>query len=352
MADNSIGRLWLNNKPGSSLRERMEYYIEDEEPPSDFLSVASPEEIKILDPSCGSGHILVYAFDLMYHIYEESGYEHSDIPGLILQNNLFGLDIDKRAASLASFALMMKARDKDRFFFKRGILPNITSSKDTGIDLKQLDLRLSPALQTSIEYLKDAANLGALVPVERGLTEEIEEIRMQLEESSGQLFVEEEREDLLQALKQVEILQPRYHCVITNPPYMGSKGMNEQLKNFVNKTYEDSKSDLFAVFMERGLELLRRKGYLSMINQQSWMFLSSYEKLRLKIIDQQTIITMAHLGTRAFDSIGGEVVSTTSFVIEKHHRKEYKGGFIRLVDGNNESEKNAMLRKVVESLKM
>lgn len=348
MVENSLGRLWLGNNPESSLLGLMEYFVASEGGEK-TLKISDPDEIRIMDPACGSGHILVYAFDLLFKMYEEAGYSLTEIPALIIKNNLYGMDIDDRAASLASFALAMKARERDQFFFEKDVIPKVTASKEIDLDLDSVKaVSFSPALRRSFEYLKEAKNLGSLIPVPGEITEEIEELRKVLKEKGpGDMYEEDEAEQLKAGLEQLEYLSPRYHCVITNPPYMGGKGMNQKLKDFVKKHYPDSKSDLFAVFMERGLELCVKNGYMGMINQQSWMFLSSYEKLREKIIDTTTIITMAHLGARAFDSIGGEVVQTTSFVIEKEYIPGYKGAYIRLVDGKNEAEKKRMFKEAV-----
>ena len=350
MVENSLGRLWLGNNPESSLLGLMEYFVASEGGEK-TLKISDPDEIRIMDPACGSGHILVYAFDLLFKMYEEAGYSLTEIPSLIIKNNLYGMDIDDRAASLASFALAMKARERDQFFFEKDVIPKVTASKEIDLDLDSVKaVSFSPALRRSFEYLKEAKNLGSLIPVPGEVTEEIEELRKMLKgKGPGDMYEEDEAEQLKAGLEQLEYLSPRYHCVITNPPYMGGKGMNQKLKDFVKKHYPDSKSDLFAVFMERGLELCVKNGYMGMINQQSWMFLSSYEKLREKIIDTTTIITMAHLGARAFDSIGGEVVQTTSFVIEKEHIPGYKGAYIRLVDGRSEAEKQRMFKEAVNN---
>ena len=317
MVENSLGRLWLNNFPDSPLRQSMEYFVEADKE-KEFIKIRDPEEIKVVDPCCGSGHILVYAFDLLYKMYEEEGYSLKDIPALILQNNLYGMDIDDRAAALASFALAMKALEQDRFFLDKGILPQVMASQDVEVDTKALGIRLSFDLTDSFHYLKDAKNLGSLIPVTAGSMSEIDELRKELSaKKTDHLFEKEAMDELSIGLKQLEYLSTRYHCVITNPPYMGSKGMNQKLKDFVGKNYPDSKSDLFAVFMERNLKLAKDHGSIGMITMQSWMFLSSFEKLRKKLLKNTEIVTMAHLGARAFDTIGGEVVQTTSFVLRK-----------------------------------
>lgn len=340
MVENSLGRLWLNNNPQSSLKDSMKYYVETQAE-AEFLKVKEPEEIKLLDPSCGSGHILVYAFDILYRIYEEEGYSPQEIPQLIIQHNLYGVDIDDRAAALASFALSMKAREKDRTFLESGVLPNVIASQNVEVDYSAITITPSRSMQESLEDLKQAKNLGSLIPVDRSVWNEISSIKENLSSRNGDMHLQEKLEEWQTALTQLKYLSPRYHCVVTNPPYMASKGMNEKLKNFLGKKYSDSKSDLFSVFIEKGLEFSLLKGYLGMINQQSWMFLSSFKKLRSKIFEKECMMTMAHLGAHAFDSIGGEVVQTTSFVM-KHGFEDIEGCYHRLISGKNENEKELL----------
>ncbi len=317
MVENSLGRLWLLNRPDSRLKEKMKYFVESD-PEPDYLKVKDPTELKCLDPCCGSGHILAYFFELLYAIYEEEGYAPQEIPSLILTNNIYGIDIDERAAELAAFTLAMVAREKDKRFFERLVQPNVIAMRDANVNLKKLGVRLSPDLQESVELLKEGRNYGSLIPLPAGAADEIAEVEAGLDAHRfDDLFGAAELDELKVAFRILEYLEPRYQVVVTNPPYMGSKGMNEGLKAYVGKRYPDSKSDLFAVFMERCLEALVRQGYMGMINQQSWMFLSSFEALRKKLLEEDTIVVMAHLGAHAFETIGGEVVQTTSFVLKK-----------------------------------
>lgn len=317
MVENSLGRLWLLNRPNSRIKERMKYFVESD-PEPDFLRVKDPTELKCLDPCCGSGHILAYFFELLYAIYEEEGYAPAEIASLIIEHNIYGIDIDERAAELAAFTLAMVAREKDRRFFERGITPHVTAMRDIQVDLRKLNVRLSPDLQESLELLKEGRTYGSLIPVPAGAAAEIAEIEAGIESHRfDDLFGTAELDDLKAAFRILEYLEPRYHVVVTNPPYMGSKGMNDSIKAYVGKRYPDSKSDLFAVFMERCLEGLVKNGYMGMINQQSWMFLSSFEDLRKNLLEEDTIVVMAHLGAHAFETIGGEVVQTTSFVLKK-----------------------------------
>jgi len=317
MVENSLGRLWLLNHPESRLKERMKYFVESD-PEPDYLKVGDPTELKCLDPCCGSGHILAYFFELLYAIYEEEGYAPQDIPSLIVKHNIYGIDIDERAAELAAFTLVMVAREKDKRFFERGVVPNVIAMRDINVDLRKLNVRLSPGLQESLELLEEGRNYGSLISVPEGAGEEIVEVEAVIQSHRyDDLFGSAEREDLKVAFRILKYLEPRYHVVVTNPPYMGTGNANLALKAYVLKNYPDSKSDLFAVFMERCLTALLKKGYMGMINQQSWMFLSSFEALRKKLLEEDTIVVMAHLGAHAFETIGGEVVQTTTFVLKK-----------------------------------
>ena len=354
LVENSLGRLWMLNHPQSRLFEQMEYYIKPEQPETDFLKINSPEEIKICDPACGSGHILVYAFDLLYSIYEEGGYAHSEIPEKILSHNLFGIEIDKRAGELAALALTMKARKKHRDFFRSPVQPNICVLQSISFEDDELRSYIAAIgsnlfnteLQRTLLQFGEADNFGSLI---RPATTNVSDIRHLLYEKnlSGNLTLFATHQKVRNVLKQADYLSPKYHVVIANPPYMGGKGMNARLKTFAKDNYPDSKSDFFAMFIERNLDMAMQKGMVAMITMQSWMFLSSFEKLRESILDNRTILSMAHLGPRAFDSISGEVVSTTAFVIENVQYSEYKGAYIRLVDGSCEAEKDAWLREAV-----
>lgn len=316
MVENSLGRLWRNNRPDTALSDQMEYYIEGD-PEPEFLTIAGPEEITLLDPACGSGHILTYAFDLLYGMYEEAGYSAEEIPSLILTNNLYGIDIDTRAAELASFALTMKAREKDRFFFKRGVVPRVVAMEDVSVDLREAGITMSPQLQEAFGYLTEATNFGSLIPVPAEVHGEIEDILAELDaKGDADLFADQAMAQVRSGLRQLGYLARRYHCVVTNPPYMSTSNANPKLKDLVKKEYEEGKADLFAAFIVRGLRITRKRGYMGMITMHAWMFLNSYEDLRLTIIDKHELINMVHLGPGAFESIGGEVVQTTSFVIQ------------------------------------
>jgi type II restriction/modification system DNA methylase subunit YeeA len=359
LVENSLGRLWMLNNPDSHLVEQMDYYIKLEEPETDFLRISGPEEIKVCDPACGSGHMLTYSFDLLYAIYEEQGYQSSDIPQLILNNNLYGVEIDLRARSLAAFALTMKAREKYRRFLTSGkvVQPNICVLENIEFDKDELSQYMdqvgrdlfTQSLEDTLHQFEEADNFGSLIRPR--VTDVKEVLELLPERQMGEdLFLAGVHRKVLTALRQADYLSSKYHVVVANPPYMGGKGMSSTMKSFAAKHFPESKSDVFAMFMERGLSLIVDSGLMAMINMQSWMFLSSFEKLRAKFLSQVTLQTMAHLGERAFDTIGGAVVSTTAFVVAKHHSPAKLAHYLRLVDGENESEKSSALRRAANDL--
>ncbi len=359
LVENSLGRLWMLNNPNSKLVEQMDYYIkplanENEQTNSDFLQISKPEDIKICDPACGSGHMLTYAFDLLYAIYEESGTDPAEIPEKILTHNLYGIEIDERAGELAAFALTIKARDKQRRFFNKGIRPNICVLQNIIFDQNELSEYISVVgrdlftqnLRETLTQFEEADNFGSLIRPK--LTDVVSLLPMlEAKDMVGNLFLAETHRKVLLVLKQANYLSPKYHVVIANPPYMGGKGMNGRMSAWIKENYPDSKSDLFAMFIERNLDLTVQQGSVAMITMQSWMFLSSYEKLRYKLLSEKTLTGMAHLGPRAFDSIGGEVVSTTAFVFENANYIGFKGDYFRLIEGGSEAEKDRMIRGAI-----
>lgn len=362
LVENSLGRLWMLNNPSSNVIDQMNYYIKSVEEEKDYLKISSPEELKICDPACGSGHMLTYAYDLLYAIYLDSGYDSSEIPEKILTHNLYGIEIDERAAELAAFALSMKAlkgnpldeSNNRRRFFRNPIKPNIchiqnVSFSDTeldeyfefvGADLFTKDLR------ATLKEFEEADNFGSLIqPTLKNPADIL--AMLDSKDVSGQLFLADTHKSVLKVLKQADYLSQKYQVVVANPPYMGGKGMNPRLAKWAKDHYPDSKSDLFAMFIERNLKLAKLAGMSAMINMQSWMFLSSYEKLRNRILQQATITSMAHLGARAFDSIGGEVVSTTAYILKQSIDSEIRGNYVRLVDGKSEKEKKQALLEAI-----
>ncbi|MGL1038331.1 BREX-1 system adenine-specific DNA-methyltransferase PglX [Vibrio vulnificus] len=362
LVENSLGRLWMLNNPSSKVIEQMDYYIKPVEEEKDYLKISSPEELKICDPACGSGHMLTYAYDLLYAIYLDAGYDSSEIPEKILTHNLYGIEIDKRAAELAAFALSMKAlkgnpldeSNNRRRFFRNPIEPNICHIQNVslsdieldeyfefvGVDLFTKDLR------ATLKEFEEANNFGSLIQPTLNNPADILAM-LDSKDVSGQLFLADTHKSVLQALKQAEYLSQKYQIVIANPPYMGNRGMNPRLSKWATDNYPKTKSDLFSMFIERNLKLTVSRGYSAMINMQSWMFLASYEKLRNYLLRQTTISSMIHLGTRAFDSIGGEVVSTTAYVIENISNRDKLATYINLVSGKSEAAKDSTLLEVI-----
>lgn len=355
LVENSLGRLWILNHPASKLVDQMEYYIPPQQEETDFLELGSPEEIKICDPACGSGHMLTYAFDLLYSIYEEQGYDPMEIPRLILESNLFGIEIDERAGDLAAFALMMKAREKDKRFFERDVEPKVCVLENVLFTDKELDRYMDAVgrdlitqdLRETLKQFEQANNYGSLI---RPKTNDIDYIKDRIEEQGTfeNLFLHQTNQKIMRVLQQAEYLSPGYHLVVANPPYMGTGNMVDELKNLAKDQYPDSKNNLFAMFIERNLDLARSKGIVAMITMQSWMFISSFENLRKELLENGHILTMAHLGPHAFDSISGEVVSTTAFILANLPALKLKGTYIRLVDGKNELEKDNSLLEALQ----
>ena len=310
----------------------------------DEYATLDVKDIKVIDPCMGSGHILVYAFDVLMQIYEASGYSQRDAAQSILENNLYGLDIDDRAAQLAYFAVMMKARQYDRRIFSRGIQPHVYAIVESnGLDSSSVeyftnnDPQLKKDCGTLMNELRDAKEYGSILNISQvdfsALYARVEEVRADIS-----IFREIVLNSILPLIQVAEVMVQKYDVVVTNPPYMGSAGMDAKLLEFVKKKYPDSKSDLFAVFIERCGMLAKRGGYQSMITQHAWMFLSGYERLRVKMLASD-IVNMAHLGPRAFEDIAGEVVQTTSFVFRRTNIPTYAGQYVRLIDFLSERAK-------------
>lgn len=360
MVENSLGRLWLEGHPDANLRMKWRYYMDEaEQAPEVAAKLAEirrersriqPEQIRVLDPCMGSGHILVYAFDVLMEIYRSVGYTDRDAARSIVENNLYGLDIDDRAAQLAYFAVMMKACEYDRRFLKRGVQPHVCAIRESAaLTLEQLHtLGTERTLaERLLRCFADAKEYGSILHADF-TPEELNRLDARLAEmegDGGNLLDMADRAAAHAAIaplmEQARILARKYDAVITNPPYMGASGMNEKLSRFVKDNYPDSKSDLFAVFMERCGEMLNEKGYQAMITQHAWMFLSSYEKLRGKL-QARELISMAHLGPRAFEDIGGEVVQTTAFVLQRNHTSGYRGHYARLIEPTTQDGKEEM----------
>lgn len=332
LVENSLGRLWMLNNPTSNLVTKMEYYIKPESAETEFLRISSPEEIKICDPACGSGHMLTYAFDLLYEIYAERGYENSQIPSLILKNNLFGIEIDDRAGSLASFALSMKACERDKRFLGRENkpMPNICTLQNILFHEGELNNYMDELganlftnnIKETLHDFREAKNFGSLIrPHTTDVAFALNELSQK--DLAGNLLLYGTHKLVLKALKQADYLSPKYHVVIANPPYMGGGNANARLTDFLRSNYPDTKSDLFAAFIERGFELVPKNGYSAMVTMQSWMFLSSYEKMRQKLLTDTTIITMTHMA----NMVMGIAFGTNATVWKKSYIPNYRGQF-------------------------
>ncbi len=379
LVQNSVGRLWLMANPASTLQTRMPYYIKPAEQTEEVEAALAaitqarmdedggslnPESITVLDPACGSGHILVEAYEVLKAIYLERGYQPRAIPRLILENNLYGLDIDDRAAQLAGFALLMKARADDRRLLESAPRLNVLSLQESkGLDPASLAQALLPSppgrragdegttLATVVGQLTEtfthAKTFGSLIQIPASLAPLLPTLAeaLQLAQESDDIHARAAAEDLLPLVRQAQILAMQFDAVVANPPYMGGKGMNPAVKDFAKATFPDSKSDLFAMFIERGFGWCKPLGFTGMVTMQSWMFLSSFEAMRKKLLREQTIQTMAHLGARAFSEISGEVVQTTAFVCCCHYLDGYRSTFIRLTNAGSEQEKEALLRQ-------
>lgn len=371
MVENSLGRLWLEGHPNEELQSNWKYYLAEAKQEPDVekelekireeSKSLSPEDITVLDPSMGSGHILVYAFDVLYQIYLSAGYSERDIPRLILEKNIYGLDIDDRAGQLAYFALMMKARSYSRRIFRdmerNPISLNVCSIQESN-GLTKEDIQYfangDESLKKDIEYLvevfTDAKEYGSILEVN---AVDFERIENRLKEIDSEIvLININKNNLLDKVpnlvKQGKVMSKKYNIMCTNPPYMGSKGMSLDLKKYLDKNFKNTKSDLFAVFMELDKQYLKNKGYISMINQHSWMFVTSFSELRKNILNSKIISNMIHLGPRAFEEIDGEVVQSTAFIIRKMRNKNYRGRYIRLIESYNANDKKVKFEEILK----
>ncbi len=377
MVENSLGRLWLEGHP--DVKEQLlpteeeqsvyaagnrdledtkwHYYLEEAEQEPEVqaqlaeirkeYAALTPDQLKVIDPCSGSGHILAYMFDVLMKIYESYGYTTREAVASIVENNLYGLDIDDRAAQLAYFAVMMKARQYDRRFFSRGIQPHVYAIVESNhVDKFAVDYfcngdaKLTAAMDTIIRELHDAKEYGSILTVIphdwSALYDRFAEITEDINMSR-----ETALRELLPLVQVAEALAQKYDAVVTNPPYRSLADCSNKLNDYVKKDYPDSKSDLFAVFIESCSKMTKKVGYQAMITQHAWMFLSGFIKLRAKL-QSTDIINMAHLGPRAFEEISGEVVQTTSFVMRKSNIIKYLGTYVRLVKANSQDAKEEM----------
>lgn len=355
MAENSVGRIWLESYPQSSLRSKMKYYVEEAEQTEEVKKKldeiryrnVNPESIRVVEPCCGSGHIAVYVFDLLYQMYEEKGYNRRDIPTLILKNNLVCMDVDKRAAQLASFALVMKARSINPRFFSSTYytLPQVLELLDSQLlisleyrkRMEELKVFSKPEINEVgrlVSTFTEGKIIGSLIKVPElnyALLRDIcDRLEKQITTTFNVEFLTYGIELLRKLISQAEMLAASYDVMITNPPYLGTSKMEKVTKDYAASHYPNSKTDMFAMFMET--EFVKSNGFLAMINMHGWMFITSYEKLREKLLRSQCIVTMAHLAARAFDTISGEVVQTTSFVIRNNRMNGYSGNYYDLTE--------------------
>lgn len=354
MVENSLGRFWLEGHPHDEIKSNWRYYLDEAaQSPETAAALAeirkqyadiSPEEIACIDPCSGSGHVLVYMFEVLIQIYQSCGYAVRDAVRNIVEKNLYGLDLDERAAQLSYFAVMMLACRYDKRFLARNIQPHIYPIRESNnVDPHLVEFfangneELESVINTILAEMTDAKEYGSLIKISVKDFAPLY-VRFAEIENGDELNRDLALEILLPIVRCADLLSRQYDAVVTNPPYMGGSGMDKTLSDFVKKNYPDSKADLFACFIERCGTLANGRGFFGMITQQAWMFLSSYENLRKKLSLQETV-NMAHLGARAFDEIGGEVVQTTAFVKRQTKISGYKGTYVRLIGINGEQEK-------------
>ena len=356
MVENSLGRLWLEGHPDAELHDGWKYYLDEaEQEPEVEAQLAKlreeykaikPEEIKVIDPCMGSGHILVYAFDVLMQIYTSAGWDQREAAQSILKNNLYGLDIDDRAAQLAYFAVMMKARKYDRRLLTRGIQPNIFSIRESnGIQtmtteyFHRNDPKLKADIESIITEMRDAKEYGSILnitPVDfAGLYARFDEIRNDIS-----LLRKPALDELLPLVKCAEMLAQKYDVVVTNPPYMAVSNAGAKVNDYVKKNFPDSKADMFAVFIERCGQMAKKNGYQAMITQHAWMFLSSFERMRERLLRSVDIVTLAHLGVGTFVDLNSKVVQSVCFVFQNNHVAGYIGRYDRLFEQQGIYENN------------
>ena len=360
MVENSLGRLWVEGHPNYELKSRWKYYLEEvEQKPEVQMQLAeirkeysalTPEQLRVIDPCSGSGHILAYMFDVLMQIYEAYGYTTREAVASIVKNNIYGLDIDNRAAQLAYFSVMMKARQYDRRFFSLGIQPHVYAIGESNhVDKFAVeyfcngDVELKDAIDTIIKELYDAKEYGSILTVTPQnwsvLCNRFSEI-----EEDIHIFRETALKELWSLVQVAEVLAQKYDVVVTNPPYMLMNNADEKLYSLAQTKYPDSKSDLYAIFIERCLFFAKNYKFFALITMQSWMFTASFENLREKLFET-SIVNMAHLGARAFEEIGGEIVQTSAFIMRNVKIDDYAGTYVKLVSPNSQDGKEYMFLK-------
>lgn len=367
MVENSLGRMWVEGHPDEELKSKWKYYLDEAEQEESVqqelnkikaeYATLKPEDIKLIDPCMGSGHILVYAFDVFMQIYENAGWSQRDAAQSIIKNNIYGLDIDDRAAQLSYFAVLMKARQYDRRILTRGIEPNVYAVQESnGINRDQLkyfgaglaDTGKNTAvsqMEGLLNALNDAKEYGSLLNVESYDWELLEKFVENTDTESQISFdtygLDETAEQLKRLIRIGKVMAQKYEIVATNPPYMSVNNAGKKVSDYVREYYSNEKTDLYAAFITKCRNMLKNCGFQAMITQHGWMFLGTFENMRKGLLHYD-IINMVHLGARAFEEIGGEVVQTTSFVIRKTSNSSYKGIYARLVNAMTQKAKEEM----------
>lgn len=366
MVENSLGRLWLEGHPNDALKSEWKYYLDEAEQEEEVqkqldaireeYKTIKPEDIKVIDPCMGSGHILVYAFDVLMQIYESYGYSQRDAAKSIIENNIYGLDIDNRAYQLAYFAVMMKARQYNRRILNGKTNPHVYAIQESnninrdqlqyfgaGMDETQRNIAMRH-IQELLDIFVDAKEYGTILNVENYdwelLCRFVNNIGMPAQLSFDTVGIEDTQAQLYLLVKISAIMAQKYNIVVTNPPYMGRKGMGIGMTNYINKYYPNTKADLFACFINKCMRLTIDNGYTSMITMQSWMFLMSYEKLRRDIIENKEIINLIQIGYNSFPGMNSQIAHAASFVLGKNKISDYKGTYINLNDEAITADKN------------
>jgi hypothetical protein len=354
LVENSLGRLWMLNRPSSQLVDRMEYYIAPIDDETYFLKISRPEELKVIDPACGSGHMLTYAFDLLYAIYEEEGYAPSEIPGLILANNLHGTEIDPRAGALAAFALTMKARARQRTFFNKQVEPSICVIETVTFASLELDLLITPSPDRIAEayfwnQFSQAGTFGALVQPDPA---DVARLAAQLQDKlnfADDLIEQNVYERARRVIAQAKILSAEYTVVIANPPYMGWKNMNASLSAWVKDRFSAGKQDLYGAFVLRARELVRKGGVVAMITGDSWMTIKTFEGLRKELIEHCTLSSVLHLqdSSKHSDTFG----ANSAFIMDERRSPRRRTRFIYLEPLSADAKRSRLLEAIKENVR-
>jgi hypothetical protein len=360
LVENSLGRLWLLNRPDSRLAERMDYYIAPEEPETDFLRITKPEEIRICDPAAGSGHMLTYAFDLLYAIYEEEGYDATEIPALILTHNLTGVEIDDRAGALGAFALAMKAAAKlgRRRFLRMEAKPDICVLQNVAFTEAEMqdvaavvgkDMFTDELRETCAQF-EQAKNFGSLIVPK--LRDPAEALRVvDARDFAGDLLLKDVQARVVALLRMAEALSPKYHVVVANPPYAAARGLSDEIQALAQAKYAESKADLYAMFISRGMKLCERLGYVSMVTMHGWLFLSSFEAIRSKVLSDSRITSLLQIGFNSFPELNSKVALGSAFCLQNSVRGG-RGQYFNLNDAAQTADKGRVFleKKKIKAL--